>query len=677
MFLNPKQIQEIIDLLQRSHWFFIAHNLGSQYVPPDVMKQLKKLGFTEKKILSYPDLAFHFGMLSAYLKEDEVKKFDFYKLKQAVMANKYVPLTESEKFSVSMAEQRAVEGITGLGNRISSNIRSLIIEASQKEKRLLEKLVGKKAKQAIAQRQTKKQFASKLSELSKDWERDFNRIADYVFHEAYDNGRALYITKTRGKDALVYKRVHSEVCNSCFRLYIKNRKTGEPKIFKLSELTANGNNIGRKQSDWKPVVGATHPWSFLNPKTKIYTDEGYKNIKSIRVGDNVLTHKGRFRKVTKLIWHRFDKQDIYNIKVRDTNGNNIKICGVTGNHPFQVEKENIWVELDYIKIGDKLFGLYSGCEECNGDISLKYRNDRKSELKFCSKSCNVSVQSRNRWKEKDYRKIMLKHLEKGQTEEARKRQKISLIKHYKNLSEIQRRELTKAANKKIRKMWRNGELEHTLENLKKQKKSYTGLERKMKWLLETLKVKFIQQFMVERNTFTNGAGMGKRKRRFYLDFYLPEYNLAIECNGDYFHKDKRKDIVRASIIKSLIGSETIFFTQKQLKNLSKCRERLKRIFNNHNGKYRFKKMKLVEKKLMNNNAQSLRNYGKILYNFSVEEDESYIANGIIVHNCRCDLEYIPTGWEWSQKDKRFKPVVKDTKRMEKIRSGIKIKIERT
>ena len=28
-------------------------------------------------------------------------------------------------------------------------------------------------------------------------------------------------------------------------------------------------------------------------------------------------------------------------------------------------------------------------------------------------------------------------------------------------------------------------------------------------------------------------------------------------------------------------------------------------------------------------------YSGIVYNLGVDEDESYIANGIIVHNCRC------------------------------------------
>ena len=33
---------------------------------------------------------------------------------------------------------------------------------------------------------------------------------------------------------------------------------------------------------------------------------------------------------------------------------------------------------------------------------------------------------------------------------------------------------------------------------------------------------------------------------------------------------------------------------------------------------------------------------KVLYNFSVEEDESYIANNVVVHNCRCrSIPYAP------------------------------------
>lgn len=28
---------------------------------------------------------------------------------------------------------------------------------------------------------------------------------------------------------------------------------------------------------------------------------------------------------------------------------------------------------------------------------------------------------------------------------------------------------------------------------------------------------------------------------------------------------------------------------------------------------------------------------ELVYNFSVEDDESYVLNGIVSHNCRCDV----------------------------------------
>ena len=34
----------------------------------------------------------------------------------------------------------------------------------------------------------------------------------------------------------------------------------KPRIFLLSELEANGTNVGRKRRDWLPTVGAVHPW---------------------------------------------------------------------------------------------------------------------------------------------------------------------------------------------------------------------------------------------------------------------------------------------------------------------------------------------------------------------------------------------------------------------------------
>ena len=68
----------------------------------------------------------------------------------------------------------------------------------------------------------------------------------------------------------------------------------------------------------------------------ITTDKGYKNIEDIRIGDMVLTHKNRFRKVIKLM-----------VSI-SSNLYELNICGspkteVTGNHPYYVRRMScVW-----------------------------------------------------------------------------------------------------------------------------------------------------------------------------------------------------------------------------------------------------------------------------------------------------------------------------------------------
>lgn len=70
--------------------------------------------------------------------------------------------------------------------------------------------------------------------------------------------------------------------------------------------------------------------------TLITTDKGYKNIEDIRVGDMVLTHKNRFREVVKLM-----------VSI-SSNLYELNICGspktdVTGDHPYYVRKmRRVW-----------------------------------------------------------------------------------------------------------------------------------------------------------------------------------------------------------------------------------------------------------------------------------------------------------------------------------------------
>ena len=66
-------------------------------------------------------------------------------------------------------------------------------------------------------------------------------------------------------------------CQHCIRLYTTGGIGTKPRVFKLIDLIANGDNIGIKAKDWKPTLGPIHPFCRCNlrykPKTYVWDKE--------------------------------------------------------------------------------------------------------------------------------------------------------------------------------------------------------------------------------------------------------------------------------------------------------------------------------------------------------------------------------------------------------------------
>ena len=101
-----------------------------------------------------------------------------------------------------------------------------------------------------------------MGEVSQNWESDWLRVAYYLLHEAYNTGRAQSVLRQYGADAEIYFDVFPGACESCRELYLVNPEDpdSEPIVFKLKDIIANGNNIGRKKADWKATIGPIHPY---------------------------------------------------------------------------------------------------------------------------------------------------------------------------------------------------------------------------------------------------------------------------------------------------------------------------------------------------------------------------------------------------------------------------------
>jgi hypothetical protein len=81
-------------------------------------------------------------------------------------------------------------------------------------------------------------------------------VNDAVVDSATDES---LMTGVSPRNTIVFKKVVNDdsLCQWCRKFYLL--PDGTPRLFRLEELQANGSNYGKKKTDWKPVLGKTHP----------------------------------------------------------------------------------------------------------------------------------------------------------------------------------------------------------------------------------------------------------------------------------------------------------------------------------------------------------------------------------------------------------------------------------
>ncbi len=399
-----------------------------------------------------------------------------------------------------------------------------------------------------------------------------------------------------------------------------------------------------------------HPMCFIDRQIPIYTSKGWKQIGDIKVGDLVLTHKNRFRKVTQLIFT--PKQQVNVVKFKY----GTKYLTMTEDHPVYVfdpqVKSMVWKKAKDCTTNDKLVIMANECPRC-GKLIPFYR-------KYCSHSCLSKDITDRQWSNPIHRENISRKNRESMLEQYRtgKREGKSITKNaHKKMKELgklglhpfQREDVKKKSQEK------NNTTEHRKASSERMKKNNPMHDPTIAKKARENMIKFYRQ-NPERRLNAIMAGYRKSKKRtsiekimenllikmgvnyvfqypilnFDVDFAIPDLKIAIECDGVYWHKNREKELVRDRKIQNE-GWTIIHFTDIQLnKELDKVEDELYRILFNHTHQY--KSMLISIEKIEYRSLKKKRT----LYNFSVEEDESYIAKGIVVHNCRCiALPYYP------------------------------------
>lgn len=71
-------------------------------------------------------------------------------------------------------------------------------------------------------------------------------------------GRVVEISLDKIYNYITENGIVSHNCKWCKKFWFLSDGV-TPKVYKLSELAANGSNMGKKTSEWAPTLGITHP----------------------------------------------------------------------------------------------------------------------------------------------------------------------------------------------------------------------------------------------------------------------------------------------------------------------------------------------------------------------------------------------------------------------------------
>lgn len=263
MYFTNSEIRELLDILKAQELVFIATQLGVEFLTDFDKELLRQAGvdldqFTNSK--GVIEHAFLFGMLADAVGSKRAKGMNYKQFRAFVASKNFIPLTDEEELALQTIKTRAYNDITALGSRMRTGVGNILLKQNQAT--AAQKMIRDKAARAIELRQSAPKLAQEFADASKNWDADWLRVAYYLTHEAYNSGRAQSILRQYGKDAKVYFDVYEGACKHCrtLGLVYPDDPMSEPIIYKLDDIIANGNNIGRKASEWRSTISPIHPY---------------------------------------------------------------------------------------------------------------------------------------------------------------------------------------------------------------------------------------------------------------------------------------------------------------------------------------------------------------------------------------------------------------------------------
>lgn len=359
---------------------------------------------------------------------------------------------------------------------------------------------------------------------------------------------------------------------------------------------------------------------------KVFTENGWKAVSEIRIGDMVLNKNGEFTKVLKI--HESDllgsirlipefegklfskygpgtyKRGCYSLtcpkcghqELQEDHSAFNRVCPICISSEFIIR----------ISIGTKSLNLTKDhlVLTSEGYKEAQYLTDQDSIITLSDSFCKLCAKPLPIERSKKYNSYCSKSCSAKETNS-------KLLKEGRHYSQIETEALRRQWAENCTKARRRSGLEnHFHEEFKG-----FGYEIKRQHPIKIIK--------------NNG-----NKTQYWLDFYLPEFKLGIEMDGTAFH-DPNKDAIRDSYIKEQHDIDIIRINNVDWKkDRNECIQRVIRRISNHEGLFAYVPRHLKVEHVPISNGFNMTTK----FDITVENGSSFVCQGIAIHNSGFDMK---------------------------------------
>ena len=348
---------------------------------------------------------------------------------------------------------------------------------------------------------------------------------------------------------------------------------------------------------WKPTACMA---CFVDWKVPILTSKGFVPIAKIKVGDLVLTHKGKFKPVTELLRQSVDSADIVTIRIKIKGGKNLDTLTMTVEHPVLTQRG--WVRADKLTLEDSVTVPTKPCLICGKPIPLTYRGN-----KVCSKRCIGILGAKGLHDNPESHNLAVSNMTKKTREM-----------FVNGTHPFQRSDVRKIATRR------------SLQANSKLVSSRT--EGKLQIEFDKLGLNPETQYPI----YSHHNDKQNRDYYYYADFAFIKGKLVVEADGEPWHSWDEKRIEHDKIRQERIekqGWSVLRYTGSQIgKDAVGIANEVKSILLNHTNEY--DNMLIGIKSIEHGTRKPpSENFKVVRYNLEVADDHSYIAKFATVHNC--------------------------------------------